>query len=361
MADKKIVTKTVTSQVNKPKVKKTKVVQRATRSMQQKEAPVAIGVTLKTTPNSGKAPSRIADREPLGSIIGTTSAFSIASTYSVNPGLPATFPWLSGPMSSYSMYTFNKLRIWYLNSTNTTNTGVVVIAFNPDTSDQGPSTLVQAENFPTRVRVSAWENAFIDVPRSALKRIPKFFVRTSIVPGDLSDYDIGTIFVCCSGNNSNSAVIGEIWLQYELEAFSPMPLLSAPPPAKANSVYTAITQTLPTSGTTTITFPTSVFNALNLVNIAGVFTGISGALTIYAQITMQAATLTSGYISLVRNGAIVLSSAFPALLNNTSTANIFGVLSLLPTDTFQVTVTAVGTSIQTAVSAGQSTLIITAA
>lgn len=312
------------------------------------EAPIASAMTMHT----GLVPKRkgtiFTRLESLGAIVGTTTSFSLAGQFAVNPGLSASFPWLSGPAAAYNMYKFRRLRIRYLNSTNTTNTGMVVIAFNPDPNDPPPTALNQIQNYDIRMRVATWKDDWVDVPAEELNRLPKFLIRSSIVPGEIANYDVGNISVVCSGNTSSINTVGDLWLDYEVELFSPIVGTGANPRARANSIYTPLLLNLTSATPTIVPYPTIVDNALGLVNNAGSFTGMSGALMVYAQLTIQAATLTAGTLTIYKNGVPVVSASYPPLLNNLSTVNVFGYVSLLATDTVTVQVNATGTTLVSA-------------
>lgn len=182
-------------------------------------APSALGNIVVSKPKS--SPTVFRRLEEVATITGTTTPFAVTNALSVNPGLSATFPWLASPAQAFNLYRFRSLKIHYMNSTNTTNSGLVVIGYNPDPNDLAPTTVQQIENYETHLRVATWENACVEVPKADLSRLNKFIIRNSIVPGAIETYDIGSIFVVCSGNVSSSVTIGEIWLEYVVEFYAP--------------------------------------------------------------------------------------------------------------------------------------------
>jgi len=320
-----------------------------------KAAAIAQGAIIRSSGFKSRVPFK--RREALGPFPGTTSTFAITATFVINPGLSATFPWLSSPASAFNMYRFRKLRILYKNSTNTTNTGVVVLGYNPDPNDPPPTTLAQVENYDCKVRISAWEDSYVDVPVSDLNRLEKFFVRNSIVSGDNSLYDLGAIYVCCSGNASNTATIGEIWLEYEVDMFSPI-IGPTAPAARATSTYSMATTTVTTGVQILMPFITSLYNSYGLNTATGLFTGINGVVNVYAQVTLGAATLTAGALIILKNGGSVLTANYPPLLNGTSTANVFATVSLVPTDTLGIYVNATGTTLVACPTSPQNAILI---
>jgi len=329
---------------NKNKNKKNTINNSSFVSVKERSAPIATSAII-TTPKKTNSKSTFSRLEEIATITGTTTAFALTNNLSLNPGLSATFPWLSSPASAFNIYKVRKLRVWYLNATNTTNTGLVVVGYNPDPNDPPPTSLAQIENYESRLRVATWEDSYFDVPKSDLDRINKYFVRGSIVPGELSTYDIGALYVVCSGNASSSATLGELWFEYTIDLMSPIVSTGVQPIGKASSTYTPVAQALTSTVTTIVTFPTVVDNALALVNNAGTFTGITGALLIYAQVSIAATTMTVGSLAIQKNGASVIAVSFPPIITSLTTANVFSYVSLLPSDTFNVVVTVTGTGL----------------
>lgn len=351
--------------------KKTKRSRRGNKQSQSLDvkawaAPAASSAVIRTPNNMRYKCTTFEREEALGPIVGNTAPFSIAGNYPVNPGLSSTFPWMYMSALAFNMYKFRKLRIHYKNSTSTNNTGVVVIGFNPDPNDIAPATLAQIENYETRVRVATWEDSYVDVPKEDLARLKKFFVRSSIVPGEIGTYDLGTIFIGVSGNNSNTATLGEVWLEYILDMYAPITAVQQAPYAKANSIYTQSTS-VPVGSGSAVTIPWNVTlaNPMGLVNTAGSFTGITGALIVYTQVTIGTTAFTSGNLSIVKNGATAITAVYPGpqptAASGFSSMNVEGYVVLLPTDVLTVTVTLTGNGSAVPTANTTAILVLTAA
>lgn len=331
-------------------------------SVKTMSAPSALGNIVVSKPKS--SPTVFRRLEEVATITGTTTPFAVTNSLAVNPGLSATFPWLAAPAQAFNLYRFRSLKIHYMNSTNTTNSGLVVVGYNPDPNDLPPTTVQQIENYETHLRVATWENACVEVPKSDLTRLNKFILRSSIVPGAIETYDVGSIFVVCSGNVSSSTTIGEIWLEYVVEFYAPFVNIGSAPIAKASSIYSNTSSIALTSGVQTVMpFGTTLANALGLVNTSGTFTGITGALIVYAQVTLSAATLTGGSLLIIKNGTSLITAAYPPLNGALlSTMNVEGYVSLVPSDVLSIQVVAPGTTlIAGPAPAAQTILVINAA
>jgi hypothetical protein len=279
--------------------------------------------------------------------MGSTSQFSLALSLSLNPGLSSFLPWLAPIANRFDMYSFKRLRFLYIGKTTSANTGDVDIGFDPDPTDPAPTTKMQILNWGVRCTSSPWVNCVVDVPQVDLKRLPRFLTRNAVVPGELATFDIGSLYVVASGNIAN-ALIGQLWVQYDIELYTPQVSVdSAPTSSRSSSQFTnSVNQTL-TSGTQlTMNYDTATFNPLGIaVPTTGSITGLAGAFSFYAQQTVQASALTSCYLYLIRNGVVISSSSYPVLgAAGYSTTSLFAVVSLAATDVIQVAVLATGTS-----------------
>ncbi len=56
----------------------------------------------------------------------------------LNPGLNATFSWLSQIASNYEYYTFNNVKLIYTTTSPTSIPGFVCFAFDADVTDNDP-------------------------------------------------------------------------------------------------------------------------------------------------------------------------------------------------------------------------------
>lgn len=310
--------------------------------------PVGFGTSMTSRaqpPDEGNFKMKLR-MEYVGDIIGSTAAFSLQTTYSVNPGVSSSFPWLSAIANNYDMYRFTRLAICYMNKTGSDNKGEVNIVFDPDPTDQPPANDLEALNYQTRITTNPWMNAKVEVPRADLNRLPKFMVRSSGVASDVTTFDVGQLHVICGGNTA-AVKIGQLWLEYEIEFFAPQVRGSGGASSRSTTVQVPNgTTALPNAGTTAIPFLTTVFNPLGAtITLAGGITGLSGTFVFYTQQIISAATLTNGNLLIRKNGVIVLNAPYPPLLNGLATMNAETVLQLIPSDVVDIAVSATGTTL----------------
>lgn len=218
----------------------------------------------------GDARIRVKHREYIADISGST-AFSAVS-YSINPGLVSTFPWLNQIAQNYESYQFRKLSFEYETYSSTATAGTVVLAVDYDASDASPSNKVELLAFHNAVRSAAWQESSFKCDVNDLKKFGvQRYIRTGALSSnlDIKTYDVGNIVIGTQGMSGSSAV-GELYVTYDVDLMTPQlsssagaqysaKVVSATSIAKGTPFGTApvITGSLAISiaSGTTITFP----------------------------------------------------------------------------------------------------------
>lgn len=313
-------------------------------TIERRQAPVSYGAVVKGVQRKpGVYP--VSRLEYLGDVIGNTAAFSLQASYKINPGQLATFPWLAQAAKLYDMYKFKRLRFIYMGKTSTANTGEVNLVFDPDPTDSAPTSDAEALQYQSRLSAPVWvDEACLDIPTADLTRLPKFLVREATVASELTTFDVGTLHLIVGGNAA-AVKVGQLWADYDVDFFAPQVVATGFSPLKYSSQYTIVAQQNLVSGTpTTLNFGTAVFNPLGLAPVAGVFSGMSGGFSIYCQQTMTCTPMTSGTLSIRKNGTGIAIAVYPNSQPNQTTSNVFVLCQLIPTDTIDVQVTMTGTT-----------------
>lgn len=159
-------------------------------------------------------------KERIGTILGSV-AFT-ATKYEVNPGLVATFPWLSAIANRFESYRFNKLRFLYKTKTATTATGDVIMVNDYDATDSAPTTSIQAESYQAYADCAPWQNQFMDASPANLSKLKERYVRDTTPPSgtDLKLYDVASFYICTE-NQASTALVGYLYVEYEVCLFTP--------------------------------------------------------------------------------------------------------------------------------------------
>jgi hypothetical protein len=239
-------------------------------------------------------------REFLGNVVGQT-AFTIANTFALNPGLPASFPWLSNIAQNWETYHFSKLRFCYYNKVGSATAGSVILSPDYDAADAAPASELIVTTYEDTQEDAAWKEIMCVLRPNAMHPMgPKKFIRTGAlaVNQDIKTYDVGNFFVCVV-DFAGPTPCGKLWVEYDVTFFTPQ--LS--PSAGGNS-FSSVGTLTNIVGTTAANIFGTVGNqviqgGLAISGAANVLT-VTGA-TIGAEYLM-ACTITGATITVFNDG-----------------------------------------------------------
>jgi len=157
--------------------------------------------------------------------------FTVRQALPINPGLPTTFPWLSGIASQYSEYKVRGMVYHYVptsgNAVASTNAalGSVMIQTSYRATEAVPtskmemlneywsSEAVPSADFCHPIECDPKENPF-NVQ----------YVRTGALPTTENQlmYDLGRTMVAVAGQQVDDKVLGDLWVTYEIELKKPV-------------------------------------------------------------------------------------------------------------------------------------------
>jgi len=162
---------------------------------------------------------------------GSPSAFTVAGTYALNPGLATSFPWLSGIAQQFQEYTWRGIVFHYVSTSGqsvaSTNTalGSVMIATNYRATAPGYTNkqIMLNEFFSSDAKPS---NDFCHPIECNPKENPYNvqYVRGGAIPSgeDQKTYDLGVTSIATQGLPSGAIDCGELWVSYEVELRKPI-------------------------------------------------------------------------------------------------------------------------------------------
>jgi hypothetical protein len=160
---------------------------------------------------------------------GSVNTFN-AQSFNLNPGLSATFPYLSGIASNFTEYTWKGLAFDFVStsgesvSSTTTSLPSVMLA-TQYRSTASPFTSKQAmlnEYFSDDGKASDDIMHFIECdPKENPYNVQ--YIRTSSVPAgeDGKSYDMGLFTIATTGCQAGNVVVGELWATYDVELRKP--------------------------------------------------------------------------------------------------------------------------------------------
>jgi len=195
-------------------------------STSNRQASVAAAYATRT---EGRAPRvtasrdscRVVHREFIGNITGTT-AYTLSQQLAVNPGLAATFPWLSVMAQAWEEYKFHKLRFCYYTRTGSNTPGSVLLSPDYDASDAPPSSEQIQSSYDETVEDAPWKDMCCALKANLMNgTVKRHYVRQNPlgVNQDVKLYDVANFFV---GTVDGTAVSwGKLWVEYDCEFFIP--------------------------------------------------------------------------------------------------------------------------------------------
>jgi hypothetical protein len=200
-------------------------------------APVAIGKTIshQGEPNI-KSLGRAGDvivihREFISDLAASVTAGAfMALGIPINPGNSYMFPWLSGMASNFESYVFRTLKFFFETDASTSTPGSVLLAVDYDVSDALPADKREFMSFRGATRCPSWNNCVLSCDKEDLHKRKTYYVNniTGNTDGFVSDTvlnelrldDVGELLVA-SSNSTSDAVLGELYVEYEVELLTP--------------------------------------------------------------------------------------------------------------------------------------------
>jgi hypothetical protein len=268
----------------------------------------------------------ICHREYLGdiSIPATPANFTLAS-YSINPGLNSTFPWLSQIAAQFDQYEIHGMLFQFKSTSSDFGTttslamGTVILATDYDSAESSYASKSEMENaqYSTSCKPSIDCIHAIECD-PAFSFTPLKYVRTGAVPSskDVRLYDQGNFQIATVGlPTGSSGVIGELWCTYKIAFYKPQ--LSAGASVltddystggtgvdNSNPLGTQTANGLSSSSgggsisATTYTFPTTVF--------------VGGKFLIHYSVVGSSTTLTTALVPVLTGMTATFSRIQPA-------------------------------------------------
>jgi len=164
---------------------------------------------------------RIIHRELVGSITGSTN-FTVAQALALNPGLAASFPWLSNEAAGWEKYKFNSVKFEFYTRTGSNVPGSMMLVPDYDASDAAPTTEVAASAYEDTEEDAPWKDICCVLRASELMGdMKERYVRTGALAAnqDIKTYDCGTLFACTV--DGTAVNWGKLWVEYDVTLITP--------------------------------------------------------------------------------------------------------------------------------------------
>lgn len=279
---------------------------------------------------------------------GVPTAFNVFNAYALNPGLPASFPWLSTIAQNFQEYTWKGVIYHYVptsgSSVASTNAslGSVMMATNYRSTLPAytSKTYLLNEYFSCDSRPS---ETFCHPIECDPKENPYNvqYVRTGAVPTgeDPKTYDLGVVTVATQGVPAASVNLGEIWVTYEVELRKPIPLGELDTDSPFSTVNrTGITTTTADFGTTTSFSEGDLISSVSPTTIT-FRKGVIGKILVIISYTATAVSAWGLVTYTVSNCTLSDNVQFGGTVTGPSGSMTNFVTLLIPDGTFAATLT----------------------
>jgi hypothetical protein len=171
--------------------------------------------------------TRVTHREYLGDVYSSTSSF-VRLTFPINPGMEETFPWLAPLAAQFTNYRILGMVVDFVSQgTDYANAaGLGYVALATQYNALAPLFVDKREllnyEFADSVKPSRNLVHWIECKPSEIAEDEKT-VRSSSIPAnaDLRMYDHGTLSLVVGGNTASGAIIGQLWISYDIEFYFP--------------------------------------------------------------------------------------------------------------------------------------------
>jgi hypothetical protein len=180
--------------------------------------------------SNGSRSVRVRHREYIGDVYShaTSNTFD-NNSYSVNPGDPITFPWLSGIASQYDQWQPNGIVFAFKSTSSAFNgttqaLGTVIIASDYDTLDNTFASKQEMENSEFSISCATSQSMLHPIECNESERPTKLlYVRKGqATPSDsLKFYDLCNTQVATAGVAAGGTAVnlGELWVSYDITFF----------------------------------------------------------------------------------------------------------------------------------------------
>ncbi len=166
---------------------------------------------------------RIVHCEKVCAVITTASTvFTVLRTIALNPGMSASFPWLSNEARGWEFYRFNRLKFTLIPSAPTSSAGNFMLAPDYDPADSAPVSEFAMSAYQDSKEAQIWRAMECDLtPDSMDGEMRRHFVRFGALAAnqDIKTYDSGNLYVAAL--DGGGTVEARLWVEYDVSLFVP--------------------------------------------------------------------------------------------------------------------------------------------
>lgn len=164
----------------------------------------------------------------------------------INPGLKASFPWLSSIANNFETYRFLKFEVEFIPNVGTQTNGAIALVPDYDPADDNSaSSKSKLFAYEDSVRSPLWQGARMKCSARNLAKMKSFFIRSGPLSAnlDIKTYDTLQYITRLTGATGDT-IYGELWFHYtvvlqtpQIEADVPTQWVLPSQPIKYNAPF----------------------------------------------------------------------------------------------------------------------------
>jgi hypothetical protein len=166
---------------------------------------------------------RIVHREKIAKVVTPgTGAFNILRTVALQPGLPASFPWLANEASGWESYRINRMRFTLVPAVGTATAGDIIMAPDYDAADPAPVGEAAMSSYTDAQEANTWARFTCEMDPDLLngEERRKYIRNGALSPNlDIKTYDSGNLFV--ASTDDTAANTSKLWVDYDVTLYNP--------------------------------------------------------------------------------------------------------------------------------------------
>lgn len=151
-----------------------------------------------------------------------TGAFSVESI-PINPGLPSSFPWLSGCAQNFECYRPVSIKYEFRSLLGSQTAGRVLMGVDYDPADSAPTEKKQLANYTGATSCRAWDSGCTLICNLAeLSKVKSRTLRYGPLAAnlDIKTFDVGNLWISTFGYAA-ATPCGELYVHYDIELLTP--------------------------------------------------------------------------------------------------------------------------------------------
>jgi hypothetical protein len=274
-----------------------------------------------------------------------TGVFTVLQAVLLNPGLAASFPWLSNESAGYESYRFHRVRFVWVPTSSTASDGNIIMAPEYDASDPAPAGETAISSYTDCEEANVWVPFCCDLESDLLNgETRRKFIRYGALGAnqDIKLYDSGALYV--ASTDDTAVKVGKLWVEYDVSLFNPqVPPGGFQATGSLQSGGGGITNLIPfgavpvSSGSLVLSAGTA--GSQNVVTVGNIQVGQEIAVFASGSGTVITAALLNNLVGLTLKNA--LFNGFPAAATSYQASATYIVTAQNPTFTLSLTATTI--------------------